>query len=87
MLMRMISRSCVRRTSLATEQESSRMPPKRDLMLLCAVPSLFWSTIRRLVQAHGFTDQRPKRILVDRFSFLNVDCAPGVAIEARVEKA
>jgi hypothetical protein len=60
---------------------------KRGLMFLCAVPSLLWCAGRRLVQAHGRADQRPERVLVDRFALVEIDCAPDVAIEARVEKA
>lgn len=54
---------------------------------LCAVPSLSWCAARRLVQTHGRADQRPERGLVDRFALADVDCTPGVTIEARVEKA
>lgn len=66
---------------------AERAKEKRGLMFLCALPSLLWCVARRLVQAHGRPDQRPERILVDRFALVEVDCAPGVAIEARVEKA
>jgi hypothetical protein len=66
---------------------AERAKEKRGLMFLCAVPSLFWCAARRLVRAHGRADQRPERVLVDRFAFADVDCAPDVAIQARVEKA
>jgi len=36
---------------------------------------------------NGRADQRPEPVLVDPFALADVDCAPGVAIEARVEKA
>ena len=34
----------------------------------------------------GRPDQRPERVLVDRVALVEVDGAPGVAIEARVEE-
>src|SRR6266851_9009886 len=52
----------------------------RGLMFLCAVPSLFCCAARRLVQAHGRADQRPERVLVDRFALADVEGAPDVAL-------
>jgi hypothetical protein len=72
---------------LATVAVAERAKENRGLMFLCAVQSLSWRAARRLVQAHGRAARRLERVLVDRFTLADVDCAPDVAIEARVEKA
>lgn len=55
-------------------------------MFLYAAPFLLWCAARRLVQVHGRANQRPERVLVDRFVLVEVDCAPDVALKAGIEE-
>src|SRR3954454_23367786 len=45
------------------------------------------ATTLRLVQPDCGADQLPERVLVDPFALVDVDRAPGVALQARVEEA
>src|SRR3974390_728345 len=41
----------------------------------------------RRVQGHGGANERLKRLLIDLVALMEIDGAPGVAFEARVEEA
>src|SRR5436190_12547251 len=69
--------------SVRTGREYERIDPARGRW---SVAGACRFTALRSVQIHGFADQRPEGVLVDLLALADVDCAPDLALEARVEQ-